>query len=68
MYLDWYDPLERYISYGVDQAKRVVKGIGRLERRMDDFAHVEMEMQASIDSQTSMLHDLLGHFRINPDA
>jgi hypothetical protein len=68
MYLDWYDPLERYISYGVDQAKRVAKGIGRLERRMDDFAHVEMEMQASIDSQTSMLHDLFGHFGINPDA
>jgi hypothetical protein len=26
---------------------------------MDDFAHVQMEMQASIDSQTSMMHDLL---------
>jgi hypothetical protein len=35
---------------------------------MDDFAHVQMEMQASIDSQTSMMHDLFGHFRINPDA
>jgi hypothetical protein len=33
---------------------------------MDDFAHVHTEMQASIDSQTSMMHDLFGHFRINP--
>jgi hypothetical protein len=32
---------------------------------MDDFAHVQTEMQASIDSQTSMMHDLFGHFRIN---
>jgi hypothetical protein len=31
---------------------------------MDDFAHVQMEMQASIESQTSMMHDLFGHFRI----
>jgi hypothetical protein len=35
---------------------------------MDDFAHVQIEMQASIDSQTSMMHDLLSHFGINPDA
>jgi hypothetical protein len=60
--------LERYISYGVDHAERVVEGIGWLERRMNDFAHVQMEMQASIDWQTSMLHDLFGHFDINPDA
>jgi hypothetical protein len=60
--LDW------YVSYGVDQAERAVEGIGRLKRLMDDFAHVEIEMQASIDSQTSMMHDLFGHFGINPDA
>jgi hypothetical protein len=35
---------------------------------MDDFAHVQMEIQASIDSQASMMHDLFGHFEINPDA
>jgi hypothetical protein len=35
---------------------------------MDDFAHVQMEMQASINSQTSMMPDLFGHFRINLDA
>jgi hypothetical protein len=35
---------------------------------MDDFAHVQMEMQASIDSHTSMMHELFGHFRINSDA
>jgi hypothetical protein len=35
---------------------------------MDDFAHMQMEMQASIESQTSMMHDLFGHFGINFDA
>jgi hypothetical protein len=35
---------------------------------MDDFEHVQTEMEATIDSQTSMMHDLFGHFRINPDA
>jgi hypothetical protein len=35
---------------------------------MDDFATVQMEMQASINSQTSTMHDFFGHFRINPDA
>jgi hypothetical protein len=44
------------------------EGIGRLEWRMDDFTTVQMEMQASIDSQTSMMHDLFDHFEINPDA
>jgi hypothetical protein len=33
---------------------------------MDGFAHVQMEMQASIDSQTSMMHDLFGHFGMSP--
>jgi hypothetical protein len=27
----WYYPLERYVSYGVDQAQRTVEGIGRVE-------------------------------------
>jgi hypothetical protein len=27
---------------------------------MDDFANLQTEMQASIDSQTSMMHDLFG--------
>jgi hypothetical protein len=67
-YPDWYAPLERYVSYGVDQAERTVEGIRWLERRMDDFAHVQTEMQAFIDSQTSMMHDLFSHFRINLDA
>jgi hypothetical protein len=49
-YPNWYAPLERYVSYGVDQAERAVEGIGRLEHRIDDFAHVQMEMQASINS------------------
>jgi hypothetical protein len=35
---------------------------------MDDFAHVQIEMQASIDSQTSMMHNLFVHFEINSDA
>jgi hypothetical protein len=67
-YPDWYAPFERYVSYGVDQVERMVKGIGWLEWQMDDFAHVQIEMQAFIDSQTSMMHDLFGHFGINPDA
>jgi hypothetical protein len=45
-----------------------VEGIGRLERWIDDFAHMQTEMQASIDSQTSMMHDLFDHFGINPNA
>jgi hypothetical protein len=49
-YPDWYTPLERYVSYGVDQAERAVEGIRRFERRIDDFAHVQTEMQAFIDS------------------
>jgi hypothetical protein len=67
-YPGWYAHLERYASYGVDQAERAIEGIRRLEHLMDDFAHVQTEMQASIDSQTSMMHDLFGHFGINPDA
>jgi hypothetical protein len=35
---------------------------------MDDIAIVQTEMQASIDSHTSMMYDLFGHFEINPDA
>jgi hypothetical protein len=35
---------------------------------MDNFAHMQMEMQASIDSETSMMHDRFGHIGINPDA
>jgi hypothetical protein len=60
--------MEWYVSYGVDQAECAVEGIRKLEQRMDDFAHVQMEMQVSIDSQTSMMHDLFGHFGINPYA
>jgi hypothetical protein len=41
---------------------------GDRKRRMDDFATIQTEMQVSIDSQTSMMHDIFSHFRINPDA
>jgi hypothetical protein len=37
-YPDWYAPLQWYISFVVDQAERVVKGIERLERRMNDLS------------------------------
>jgi hypothetical protein len=30
-YRDWYAPLVRYVSYGVDQAEWAVEGIRRLE-------------------------------------
>jgi hypothetical protein len=35
---------------------------------MDDFATVQTEMQASIDSHTSMMHDLFSHFGNNTEA
>jgi hypothetical protein len=35
---------------------------------MDDFTTVQTEMQAFIDSQTSMIYDLFDHFEINLDA
>jgi hypothetical protein len=35
---------------------------------MDDILIGQMKLQASLDSQTSMMHDLFGHFGINPDA
>jgi hypothetical protein len=35
---------------------------------MDDFAIMQMERKASIDSQISMMHDLFDHFAISPDA
>jgi hypothetical protein len=44
------------------------EGIKQLKRQMDDFTTVQTEMQASVDSQTSMMHDLFDHFGINPDA
>jgi hypothetical protein len=40
-------------------------GIERLKQWMVDFATVQTKIQASIDSQTSMMYD---HFEINPDA
>jgi hypothetical protein len=43
-------------------------GLDDSSKRMDDFATVQTEMKASIDSQTSMLHDLFDYFGINPDA
>jgi hypothetical protein len=60
--------LQQYISYGVDQAECAVEGIGWLKWQMDDFAHVQSEMQASINSQISMMDDLFDHFGINSDA
>ena len=35
-YTHWYHSLERFVSYGNDQAERAVEGIGRIERRMDE--------------------------------
>jgi hypothetical protein len=67
-YPDWYAPLERYTSYEVYQAGRAVEGSRRLERWIYDFAHVQTKMQATIDSQTSKMLDIFGHFGINPDA
>jgi hypothetical protein len=38
------------------------EGIGLLKQRMGDFATVQSEMQASLDSQASMMDDFFGHF------
>jgi hypothetical protein len=46
----------------------MVEGVGRLEHQMDDLAHTQKEMQASMDSQTNMMHNLFGHFGFNLDA
>jgi hypothetical protein len=35
---------------------------------MDDSATVQLEMQASIDTHTNMMHGVFGHFGINPNA
>jgi predicted glycosyltransferase len=43
-------------------------GIRWLKKWMDDFATVQTKMQASMDSQTSMMYGLFSHFRINHDA
>jgi hypothetical protein len=45
-----------------------MEGIRQLEQRMDDFATVQTEMLASIDTHASMMYDLFGHFRINSNA
>jgi hypothetical protein len=55
-------------SSGLLVGENSSEGIRRLERQMDDFATVQTKMQVFINSQTSMIHDLFGHFRINPDA
>jgi hypothetical protein len=46
----------------------MVEGIRQLEQQMDDFATMQIEMKASIDSQTSMMYDLFSHFGIKPNA
>jgi hypothetical protein len=64
--LEWVKSLPS--SSGLLVGENSTEGIGRLEWRMDDFTHVQMEMQVSIDSQTSMMHDFFSCFGINPDA
>jgi hypothetical protein len=64
----WDYPLERYIGYGVDQTEHTVEGIRRIESRIEEFEHMQMEMHASIDLQTGMLHSLFDHFGIDPVA
>jgi hypothetical protein len=64
----WYYPLERYISYGVDQAECAVEGIREIKSRIDEFGRMLMEIYVPIDSQTGMLHNLFDQFGIDPDA
>jgi hypothetical protein len=46
----WYYPLERYISYRVDQVQCTVEGVGWIESKMDEFERTQTEVHASIDS------------------
>jgi hypothetical protein len=50
MYPDWYAHLDWYTGYEVDQAERAVEEIAQLKQWMDYFAHMQTEMQASINS------------------
>jgi hypothetical protein len=42
--------------------------LSALWKGSDDSSNGLMTLQASIDSQTSMMYDLFGHFRIIPDS
>jgi hypothetical protein len=60
-YPNWYYPLERYISYGVDQAQWAVEGVGRLDRTVG-------ELRSSVDSLTDMINSLFGHLGFDPNT
>jgi hypothetical protein len=60
-YPNWYYPLERYVSYGADQAKRTVQGVGWLQ-------HTVEEHRSSVDSQTDMINSLFGHLGFDPNT
>jgi hypothetical protein len=60
-YPDWYYPLERYITYGADQAQWVVEGVGQLNRTVG-------ELRSSIDSQTDMTNSLFGRLGFDPNT
>jgi hypothetical protein len=49
-------------SSGLLVGENSTEGIRRLKRRMDDFVTMQMEMQSSINSRTSTMHDLFGNF------
>jgi hypothetical protein len=60
-YPDWYYSLERYISYGADQAERVVEGIIRIEHTLEEYVRVHTELSSYIDSQTDIINNLFGN-------
>jgi hypothetical protein len=55
-------------SFGLLVGENSTEGIRWHKRWMDDFTTVQTEMHASIDSHTNMMHELFGHFGINPNA
>jgi hypothetical protein len=60
-YPDWYYPLERYSSYGANQAERAVEGVGQLE-------HLVGELCSFVDSQSDMINDLFGRLGFDSNA
>ena len=56
------------MSYVVDQAERAVEGVGRIDQRMEEHAHIQTDLRSSIDSQTEALHSLFRHLGFDPNA
>jgi hypothetical protein len=52
----------------VDQVESTVEEIRRIDSKMDEFKHMQMDIHTPINSWTGMLHNLFDHFGIDLDA